>query len=177
MAFNLVGTLPGLSHVSLAPSFLSRVGRGRPLSSVDFWQRGPGAAAPGGVSGVSPEILSPLAPAGSALKKPLFERGADPPEHGKVLVPCKRARSLMLQQIYIRPIPEVQTGIIQAHSMYPRWNNRCHRLVIQRQPAHIANSYLLSLIVQSNSCVTRLLLCLHHRRIKRRVTPRAAIIR
>src|SRR6185312_5398932 len=75
MAFNLVGTLPGLSHVSLAPSFLSRVGAGEVLSSVDFWQRGSGAAAPGGVSGVSPEILSPLAPAGSALKKPLFESG------------------------------------------------------------------------------------------------------
>src|SRR6185312_7329468 len=94
MAFNLVGTLPGLSHVSLAPSFLSRVGRGRPLSSVDFWQRGPGAAAPGGVSGVSPEILSPLAPAGSALKKPLFERGgADPPEHGKALMKSKESRN------------------------------------------------------------------------------------
>jgi hypothetical protein len=48
----------------------------RGLSSVDSWQRGPGAAAPGGVSGVSPEILSPLAPEGSVLQKPIFERPA-----------------------------------------------------------------------------------------------------
>jgi len=32
-------------------------------------------AAPGGVSGVSPELLSPPAPTGSALKKPVVERG------------------------------------------------------------------------------------------------------
>jgi len=39
---------------------------------------GPRGAAPGGVSGVPPEILSPLAPEGSAVKKPLFERGLAP---------------------------------------------------------------------------------------------------
>ena len=62
---------------------LLSLGWGGQLSSVDFWQRGPGAAAPGGVSGVSPEILSPLAPAGSALKKPLFERGQTHQSMGK----------------------------------------------------------------------------------------------
>jgi len=49
-------------------------GRPSPLSSVVFFAAGSRGAAPGGVSGVSPEILSPLAPEGSALKKSILER-------------------------------------------------------------------------------------------------------
>jgi hypothetical protein len=44
------------------------------LSSLGFSRRGPGAAAPGGVSGVSPDLLSLTAPEGSARKKPTSER-------------------------------------------------------------------------------------------------------
>jgi hypothetical protein len=44
-----------------------------------FFAAGSRGCAPGGVSGVSPEILSPLAPEGSALKKPVLERLARDP--------------------------------------------------------------------------------------------------
>ena len=40
-----------------------------------FFAAGSRGRAPGGVSGVSPEILSPPAPEGSALKTPIVERG------------------------------------------------------------------------------------------------------
>jgi hypothetical protein len=45
-----------------------------------FSRRGPGAAAPGGVSGVSPDLLSLAAPEGSAQKKPTSERVSAHPQ-------------------------------------------------------------------------------------------------
>ena len=54
------------------------------LSNLGHCRQGPGAAAPGGVSGVSPEILSPPAPEGSALKKPIAERPTTRPPNPSV---------------------------------------------------------------------------------------------
>ena len=54
------------------------------LTRIGFSSGGPGAAAPGGVSGVSPEILSPPAPEGSALKKPIAERPTTRPPNPSV---------------------------------------------------------------------------------------------
>ena len=42
-----------------------------------FFAAGSRGRAPGGVSGVSPEILSPPAPEGSALKTPIVERDGE----------------------------------------------------------------------------------------------------
>jgi len=46
------------------------------FATVFTFAAGPRGRSPGGVSGVSPEILSPLASEGSALQKPIFERPA-----------------------------------------------------------------------------------------------------
>src|SRR2546421_12161556 len=83
---------------------------------------------------------------------------------------------LVLQYIYIGPIPEEETGAIQRHSMYPRWNNGCHRLVIEREPPNILHSYLLRLVIQLDTSVTRRFFSLGDHLIEHRVIPIPVVI-
>src|SRR5947208_1446224 len=84
--------------------------------------------------------------------------------------------TLVLQYIYIRPISEEEARTIQGHSMYPPWNNGCHRLMIEREPANILNSYLLRLVIQLDTRITRGLISLHNHLIKGGIAPLATII-
>ncbi len=55
--------------------------------------------------------------------------------------------------------------------MDPQWNNGCHCLMIEREPANILNSYLLRLVIQLDTRITRRFFSLRDRLIKRRVWP------
>src|SRR5438132_411612 len=84
--------------------------------------------------------------------------------------------TLVLQYIHIRPISEEEARTIQRHSMYPRWNNGSHCLMIEREPANSLNSYLLRLVIQLDTHITRRFFSLRDRLIKCRVAPVTVVI-
>src|SRR5713101_2028191 len=59
--------------------------------------------------------------------------------------------------------------------MHPGRDNRRERLVIERQPAYIGDSDLLSLVIALNTSITCRLLSLHHRLVELRITPRTIV--
>ena len=72
-----VGILEGKSVARRARArraTLFLLGWGGELTSRGFLKAGSRGAAPGGVSGVPPDSLPPLAPEGGRTKKPLLER-------------------------------------------------------------------------------------------------------
>src|SRR5712691_306517 len=93
-----------------------------------------------------------------------------------LLAPKRASAFLVLQYIYIGPISEEETGAIQRHSMYPGWNNGCHRLVIKREPPNILHSYLLRLVIQLDSSITRRFFSLCDHLIKHWVIPVTVVI-
>src|SRR5436305_13233405 len=82
----------------------------------------------------------------------------------------------MLQNVNVRPIPEVEAIAIKGQTMQPGWNNRRYGLVINRQPANIRNSDLLSLVIEADALITSGLFRLGDCLIECGSTPFTAVI-
>src|SRR5579872_876545 len=77
----------------------------------------------------------------------------------------------MLEQVHVRPIAKVEAIGIQAHSVYPRGDNRRHCLMVERKPTDIRNGNLLRLGIERETLSTGYLIRQDYELIKGRIAP------